>query len=259
VKDRALAWLDAGRAAIVVEVAAHRGSVPRETGTRMLVAADEVVGTIGGGHLELQAIAHARDLLRHGGDAVLQRIALGPSLGQCCGGALDLRYTPLADAKPAAWPDPAPRFTLQLYGAGHVGRAIVRLLADLPCKVSWIDERESEFPATPLPSHIQRVCVEPVEAEVAAAAPGSCFLVLTHSHELDLALARAILARGDFRWFGLIGSRTKRARFEHRLAERGVTAEVRARMVCPIGVPGVIGKEPEIVALAVVTQLFLLG
>ena len=188
----------------------------------------------------------------------MQRNALGPSLGQCCGGALDLRYTPLQDADPAAWVASPPRFTLQLYGAGHVGRAIVRLLADLPCKVSWIDERESEFPSTPLPPHIERVCVEPVEAEVAVAAPGTCFLVLTHSHGIDLALTHAILSRGDFRWFGLIGSQTKRARFERRLAERGLPTELSARMVCPIGVPGVLGKEPEVIALAVVTQLLML-
>ena len=253
----ALAWRALGRAAVVVEVAAHRGSVPRETGTRMLVAADDVLGTIGGGHLELQAIATARTLLRHAEPAPLQHVALGPSLGQCCGGALDLRYTRLADADPATWALRKPRFDLQLYGAGHVGRAIVRLLAELPCKVRWIDERESEFPDMPLPPHIERVCVEPVDAEVASAAPGACFLVLTHSHDLDLALARAILTRGDFAWFGLIGSATKRARFQRRLAERGLAPEVIARMVCPIGLPGLHGKEPEVIAISVLAQLLM--
>ncbi len=248
-------WRAEGRAAVVVEVGATRGSVPRETGTRMLVSAHEVLGTIGGGHLELNAIADARRLLAEGGAAHTQHIALGPSLGQCCGGALDLRYTPLAQDEPAAWPVPASRFELQLYGAGHVGRAIVRLLADLPCRVSWIDERESEFPPGVLPPHISRLCVEPVEAEVAAAPPGCFYLVLTHSHDLDLALAQAILARGDFGFFGLIGSATKRARFEHRLLARGLPAERVARMVCPIGLPGIGGKEPQMIALAAVAQL----
>jgi xanthine dehydrogenase accessory factor len=256
-RDVALQWRARGHAAVVVEVASARGSVPREAGTRMLVAADEVQGTIGGGHLELMAIADARRLLAEGGGPVCQHIALGPTLGQCCGGVLDLLFTPLAAADHTAWVLAAPRFHLQLYGAGHVGRAIVRLLAGIPCRVSWIDEREAEFPPDELPAHIQKLCVEPVQAEVDAAAPGSCFLVLTHSHDLDLALAHAILRRGDFAWFGLIGSKTKRARFEHRLAERGVAAETLARMVCPIGLPGITGKEPELIAVGVVAQLLL--
>lgn len=248
-------WLDEGRAAVVVEVLNHQGSVPREAGTRMLVSALEVLGTIGGGHLELRAIVDARALLAGQGVARLQRIALGPSLGQCCGGVLQLAFTPLADAYPAQWSDAAPRFHLQLYGAGHVGRAIVRLLSSIACRVQWIDERDSEFPAEALPPHIERVCVEPVEGEVVNAAPGSFYLVLTHSHDLDLAISHAVLKRGDFGWFGLIGSQTKRARFEHRLLDRGVDAALLARMQCPIGVPGIRGKEPEVIALAVVAQL----
>ncbi|MBX3638009.1 MAG: xanthine dehydrogenase accessory protein XdhC [Rubrivivax sp.] len=262
----ARAWRAAGRAAVVVQVLAHRGSVPRETGTRMLVAADAVAGTVGGGHLELQAIADARSLLERAAAgatvapvapvAPLRRqVALGPTLGQCCGGALDLGFTLLAQDDPQDWPAQAPRFVLQLYGAGHVGRAIVRLLAGLPCRVSWIDERESEFPREPLPPHVERLAVEPVQAEVAAAPPGAFFLVLTHSHELDLAITREVLARGDFGWFGLIGSHSKRARFEHRLRERGVADERIARMVCPIGVEGIAGKEPEVIAVAVVAQM----
>ncbi|MFO1219259.1 MAG: xanthine dehydrogenase accessory protein XdhC [Burkholderiaceae bacterium] len=253
-RDTAQAWLAAGRAAVVVEVAAFKGSVPRETGTRMLVAADAVAGTIGGGHLELQAIDTAREMLRQSDRGPREQpIALGPTLGQCCGGALTLRYAALDAALP--WPGAAPRFVLQLYGAGHVGRAIVALLAGIDCRATWIDERESEFPQAPLPPHIERLCVEPVEAEVAQAAPGTFFLVLTHSHELDQRITEAILRRGDFGWFGLIGSATKRARFEHRLRERGVASEVIARMTCPIGVPGIAGKEPEVIALAVVAQL----
>jgi xanthine dehydrogenase accessory factor len=168
---------------------------------------------------------------------------------------LDLHHTPLQAADVAAWTLPPPRFTLQLYGAGHVGRAIVKLLADIDCRAKWIDEREAEFPREPLPLHIERLCVEPVEAEVAQAAPGTCFLVLTHSHDLDLAITQAILARGDFAWFGLIGSATKRARFESRLRQRGLGDALLARMVCPIGLPGIHGKEPAVIALAVVAQL----
>jgi xanthine dehydrogenase accessory factor len=254
-RDTALRWRTAQRPAVVVEVRQASGSVPRDAGTRMLVAADEVLGSIGGGHLELQAIADARALLTGGGTALDRHIALGPSLGQCCGGTLDLGFTRLADVDPAGWRQPLPRFMLQLYGAGHVGRAIVQLLAGVHCRVQWIDERDSEFPAAALPPHIERVCVEPVQAEVALAPPGAFYLVLTHSHDLDLALTQAILTRGDFGWFGLIGSKTKRARFEHRLRERGFDATLIERMVCPIGLPGIAGKEPEVIAVAVVAQL----
>jgi xanthine dehydrogenase accessory factor len=256
-RAHALRWQAAGRVAVVVEVASTRGSVPREAGTRMLVAADEVLGTIGGGHLELRAIADARAMLLHGTPATEQRIALGPTLGQCCGGALTLAFTTLAQVDVAAWAAPAPRFTLQLYGAGHVGRAIVKLLEGIHCRVVWIDEREAEFPASPLPPHIQRLCVEPVQAEVDTAGPGTFYLVLTHSHDLDMAITHAVLARGDFGFFGLIGSATKRARFEHRMRDRGISPEVLARMCCPIGLPGITGKEPEVLAVAVVAQLLL--
>ncbi len=258
-RDAALRWRAEGRAAVVVEVSATRGSVPRGKGTRMLVAAGEVLGTIGGGHLEWQAIERARGLLPQRGEGAVQHVALGPGLGQCCGGALDLAYTPLALCDPAAWPLPAPRFTLQLYGAGHVGRAIVQLLRGIDCRVQWIDERESEFPPDPLPPHIERVCVEPVEAEVAAAPPGASYLVLTHSHDLDMAIVYAILKRGDFGFLGLIGSATKRARFEARLRRRGIDEATLARMDCPIGLPGIGGKEPEIIAVAVVAQLLQRG
>jgi xanthine dehydrogenase accessory factor len=147
------------------------------------------------------------------------------------------------------------RRCLQLYGAGHVGRAIATLLAGIDCRVQWIDERDSEFPATPSPPHIERLCVEPVEAEVAQAAPAAFYLVLTHSHDLDLRITEAILQRGDFAYLGLIGSQTKRARFVHRFEQRGIDAATLARLTCPIGVPGIAGKEPAVIAVAVVAQL----
>ncbi len=256
-RESARGWLAAGRDAVLVEVLDARGSVPRDAGTRMVVDPSQVLGTIGGGHLELQAIAQARGRLASPDRSPhTQSIALGPTLGQCCGGALTLRYSRLDAAAIAAWPVAPPRFALQLYGAGHVGRAIVALLADIHCRVWWIDERDDEFPSPGAePPHISRVCVEPVEAEVALAPPGASFLVLTHSHDLDLRIAEAILRRGDFAFFGLIGSQTKRARFVHRFEQRGIAPDVIARMTCPIGVPGITGKEPAVIAVAVVAQL----
>ena len=254
-------WLDASRPAVLVEVTASKGSVPREAGTRMLVSAAEVAGTIGGGHLELKAIAAAREMLAAGTGTTPreQHYALGPALGQCCGGAVTLRWAHVSAADLADWPEPAPRFHLQLYGAGHVGRAIAALLAGIPCRVQWIDEREDQFPPRASPPHIERICVEPVEAEVAVAPPGAYVLVLTHSHDLDLAITEAVLRRGDFGYLGLIGSQTKRARFLRRFETRGIAPEALARLHCPIGRPGIRGKEPEVLAVSVVASLLLLG
>jgi xanthine dehydrogenase accessory factor len=259
--------LDADRRAVVVEVIEARGSAPREAGTRMLVDAERAVGTIGGGHLELKAIDEARAMLRHGDlTARTRHYPLGPALGQCCGGAVTLSLSTLDAAALAAWPETAARFHLQLYGAGHVGRAIARALAPMNVVVDWIDEREDEFPPSmidgadvPWPSHIRPVSVDGVEGEVATAPPGAFYLVLTHRHDLDLRIAEAILRRADFAFFGLIGSKTKRRQFIHRFEERGIAASSIARMTCPIGLPGIEGKEPETIAAAVVAQLLMVS
>ncbi len=262
-RTTAAQWLATGRAGVVVEVVATRGSAPRDSGTRMLVAADATTGTIGGGHLELKAIAAARGRLERGEGMPHERhFALGPSLGQCCGGAVTLRFAPLDAAALARWPAAAPLFHLQLHGAGHVGRAIATALAALEAEVDWFDERDEEFPATTnlgsaWPARIRRVSADTIEAEVRHAPPGAFFLVLTHEHALDLRIVEAILRRGDFAFCGLIGSKTKRASFSRRLAERGIAAATIARLTCPIGLEGIAGKEPEVIAAGVVAQLLL--
>lgn len=275
-------WLAAGRPALVVRVHAVRGSTPREAGVRMLVGgvqhsdqSGEVMGTIGGGHLEWQAIDLARKALAEARSANKppaawqQTFTLGPTLGQCCGGSVDLAFEPLTDATLQAWALPAPRFHLELHGAGHVGQAIARLLADIDCTVRWVDERAdaaetcgADAPGLPtpqalaaLPPHIQFVSTEQAEAEVADAPPGACHLVLTHRHDLDLRIIHAVLQRGDFAFAGLIGSQTKRAKFLHRLQAMGVSDEAIARLTCPIGLPELPGKEPAVIAISVVAQL----
>jgi xanthine dehydrogenase accessory factor len=260
-RHTATRWLEEARAAIVIEVTQALGSAPREAGTRMLVSPHETIGTIGGGHLELKAIASAREMLRTGELAPhTEHYPLGPALGQCCGGAVTLTHHALDAAALARWPATPPLFHLQLYGAGHVGRAIATLLATLDVSVDWIDEREEEFPATTTlgsawPAHIRRVCVDAVEAEVRVAPPGAFYLVLTHNHDLDLRISEAILKRGDFGYFGLIGSQTKRQRFIHRFERRGIDTGVIARMTCPIGIRAIEGKEPETIAVAVLAEL----
>ncbi|MBC8055512.1 MAG: xanthine dehydrogenase accessory protein XdhC [Rhizobiales bacterium] len=261
IRDTAERWLTEARLAVVVEVAGARGSAPREEGTRMLVSATEAIGTVGGGHLELKAIAHAREMLRtHELAPHTEHFPLGPALGQCCGGAVTLAYGPLDAEALARWPLPAPLFHLQLFGAGHVGRAIATLLATLDVSVDWIDEREDEFPPTTTlgtqwPAHIRRVCVDAVEGEVRVAPPGAFYLVLTHDHDLDLRITEAVLRRGDFAYLGLIGSKTKRQRFVHRFEQRGVASDAISRMTCPIGDGGIVGKAPEVIAVGVVAQL----
>ena len=259
-RSTASRWLAADVAAIVVEISKTAGSVPRERGTRMLVSEREVVGTIGGGHLEWLAIDTARTMLSvsQADEPFEKNYPLGPALGQCCGGAVTLRYSKL-DARAARdWPGAAPRFFLQLYGAGHVGRAIVKLLSRIDCRVQWIDDRESEFPADVLlPPHIEKVCVEPVEAEVRIAPAGACYLVLTHCHDLDLRITEAILRRGDFRHLGLIGSQTKRARFLSQMRDAGLTEAMLAKLVCPIGIPGIEGKDPAVIAASTAAQLLM--
>ena len=252
--------LSQGHAAVLITVTQAQGSVPREAGTRMLVTAEDAFATIGGGHLEWKAIATARQMLRdQASDSVVQHFPLGPALGQCCGGAVTLSFDLLTQAHLTAWPADKPRFYLQLYGAGHVGRAIAKLLGTLNASVDWIDEREDEFPSGPMPPHIRKIAVDAVEGEVRHAPPNAFFLVLTHQHDLDMRITEAILRRGDFSFLGLIGSHTKHQRFVHRFEERGIAPELIARITCPIGIAGISGKEPEVIAVAVVAQLLSLN
>lgn len=137
-----------------------------------------------------------------------------------------------------------------VYGAGHVGRALVNILSTLPCRITWVDARASEFPAKVDP-HITCIVDEEPEGTVAQMPAGSYFMVLTHDHQLDFALSERILKRGDFRYFGLIGSDTKRKRFDYRLSGKGISDEQLARMRCPVGLPDVRGKLPAEIAVAI--------
>ncbi len=264
------------RPCILIEVLGTQGSVPREEGAWMWVDEEASFNTIGGGHLELQAITIARNIiqgLKTGTDTkpslpLLKHFALGPSLGQCCGGTLDLRFSELSDARQQELIKPQPKFHLQLYGAGHVGQAIVNALSWIDCRIDWIDERDSfgQFGNTPinagnllpgLKAQVNRLAVDAVESEVNDAGPDTLFLVMTHSHDLDLRIVEAILKRKSVRYLGLIGSKTKRARFEHQLQRKGFLPGDLARITCPIGVDGIKGKEPEVIAVAVAGQLLI--
>ena len=317
--------------AVLVTVAAARGSVPRAPGAHMVVSADATAGTIGGGQLEYRAIDIARGLLSSGTSGPrLVRFPLGASVGQCCGGVVHLSFEPLGthdrawieeglalaranrpwgrlaplDGAPGAakvfsaencadlpladvaenarallqgaggativaspettgstrWlVDVAvpPALHVVLFGAGHVGRAMVETFGRLPMRVTWVDTRDDEFLAA-LPDNVATRCTDIPAAEVAEAPADAIFLVLTHSHALDFDLTRAILDRGDFRFLGLIGSRSKRTSFERRLRARGYDDSRIARITCPIGIGGVTGKEPEVIAIAVAAEILRL-
>ena len=250
--------------ACLVTVESTQGSVPRETGAWMAVFADRLVGTIGGGHLELQAIAEARSRLAGGAAAAPgpMRFALGPALGQCCGGVVHLGFEPLrADNAPMLARRLAPRLhPVALFGGGHVGHALARVLAPLPFALTWIDSRDGIF-APDLAGEVVCEHSEPVQLAVPSLAPGSRVLIMSFSHAEDLDVVAACLRRQreqqDLPFIGLIGSQTKWATFSRRLRERGFTAEDLARVTCPIGIPGITGKEPEVIAVAVAAQLLL--
>jgi xanthine dehydrogenase accessory factor len=250
--------------AVLVQVHATQGSVPREPGAWMAVFADAVVGTIGGGRLEFDAIARARERLRSGdSNVVIERTALGPSLGQCCGGAVQLRYEPVhsrqADALAARLSER--HVPVALFGGGHVGKALVQVLAPLPFTVRWIDSRDEIFPAQ-LPPQVVCEFSDPVQAAVPDLIAGSHVLIMSFSHAEDLDVVAACLARqrtqGDLASIGLIGSRTKWATFRHRLEARGFEAAELDRVRCPIGLPEIAGKEPEVIAVSVAAQLLSL-
>jgi xanthine dehydrogenase accessory factor len=250
--------------AVLVTVDETRGSVPREAGAWMLVFARDVIGTIGGGHLEFDAIAQARRRLAgEAGEPVLQ-FALGPSLGQCCGGVVRLRFERVDAADAAALEKRlAPRHTpVGLFGGGHVGKALVDVLAPLPFEVTWIDSRDEIFPEH-LPHNVHCEHSDPVHAAVADLAPGSRVLVMSFSHAEDLDIVAACLKRrrerGDLSYIGLIGSKTKWAAFRHRLEERGFSTEELAHVTCPIGLPGITRKEPQVIAVSVAAQLLQLA
>ena len=295
----------AGQPACLVSVHASRGSVPRGQGAWMAVFADTavgmgatlgsipcgIIGTIGGGQLEFQAIGEARRLLHENlqgmGDQpheespglprqvlsprVLSprvlppqvfRYPLGPSLGQCCGGEVHLRYELVGQAD---LPALAPRLTpllapLALFGGGHVGRALVQVLGNLPLQITWIDSRDEIFP-TVVPDNVACEHSDPVHAAVAHLAAQSQVIIMSFSHAEDLDVVAACLrrqrAQGDLPFVGLIGSQTKWATFRHRLAARGFSDAELAHVRCPIGMPGITGKEPEVIAVSVAAQILL--
>ena len=254
----------AGQRACLVTVHSTRGSVPREQGAWMAVFADEVIGSVGGGQLEFQAIAQARVQLQEKSvrSAAPVRVALGPNLGQCCGGEVHLKFELMHsgradDLRTRLQPVLRP---VALFGGGHVGKALVQVLGNLAFAVTWIDSRDEIFPLE-LPPQVRCEHSEPVQGAVAALDAGSQVLIMSFSHAEDLDVVAACLLRqrmrGDLPFIGLIGSKSKWARFRHQLDARGFSVEELNQVICPIGVAGINSKLPEVIAVAVVAQLLM--
>ncbi|MDA1062828.1 MAG: xanthine dehydrogenase accessory protein XdhC [Proteobacteria bacterium] len=321
-------WIDeladqtaGGARAVVVTVAGIRGSAPREVGAKMIVTATETLGSIGGGQLEYQCTRLAFDMLDGPEQPNLRKFPLGSSMGQCCGGVVDILFEPLVSGLPAWLRDlralygqrvPAVIAThvageplkcvitvngtfgasaeqigievigrarygldtgrivhrsddwllelvvgsdlnIAVFGAGHVGAAVVQALSALDCNIRWVDSRRNIFRHTP--ANVRAIETADAPLEVAAMPPGSCFLVMTHSHALDYDICERILRRGDAAYCGLIGSESKRRRFEKRYRAQGLSDDALDTLVCPIGVAGISGKKPAEIALAAAAEV----
>lgn len=221
---------------IRVRVTQTWGSTPRETGAEMIVTVSDSTGTIGGGRLEHDAIARARAMLASGEGEAEMSVTLGPDSGQCCGGRVEL----VLDRLPPTPLPPPPQ--VLIFGAGHVGRALARILRELPFETVLVDSREDELARA---RGCEALLTALPESAIRSARPGSAFVVMTHDHGLDFLLTTEALRRGDAAYVGLIGSATKRARFEREARAAGLDP---APLVCPIGAGFSPDKRPAIIA-----------
>lgn len=269
--------LDLGQPQVLVSVVKTQGSTPRDSGARMWVGTDFIVDTIGGGHLEWKAIAHARLMLEQSKpEPRLERYPLGPALGQCCGGVVWLMFEYL-EREHACWCAKiaktlahggsttrtvavhgqdvvdvwsAPHAQIVVCGAGHIGTHIVKLLGGLPFQVTWLDPRAC-WPDT-IPPNVR--VIQGDADDVPDMPEHAYWLVLTHNHALDLAIIDGVFRHKSFAFLGLIGSNSKKARFVSRLSQRH-RPELVERLICPLGVVQTSSKLPAVIAVSVVAQL----
>ena len=233
-----------------------RGSSPREAGAEMFVTSGAAFSTIGGGRLEYDAILAARQLLDSGGAARVLDIPLGPEIGQCCGGRVQVSLTRMSEHDRAAAlhraeTEQTMRPHLYIMGSGHVGRALALQAQHLPFRTHLIDPREGELAQAEALVE-KRLSVLP-EREITAAPAHSAFVIATHDHALDFLLTAAALNRGDAAYIGLIGSATKRAKFEAWARENGGPATT--ALTCPIGTADSRDKRPAIIAAFVLAEV----
>ncbi|SOC84749.1 xanthine dehydrogenase accessory factor [Ensifer adhaerens] len=249
-------FLDKEGAKVLVEVASVRGSAPREQGAFMLVSMDAIAGTIGGGQLEYMAIDHARRMLAgKGGEATLS-VPLGPEIGQCCGGRVEIGFSPVDAALKAELTTRLAREaekqpSVYVFGAGHVGHAIAAALSLLPLNVTMVESREHELVG--LPDNVTAKLAAMPESVVASIPAGSAVLILTHDHALDFLIAAEALKRNDLAYTGMIGSATKRATFASWLKREAPQAEI-DRLTLPVGGP-LKDKRPAVIAALTAAEI----
>lgn len=254
------AFLAHNPSAIVAELTEVRGSSPRNAGTFMLISASETIGTIGGGALEYMVIDRARQVIRDGlrGDEL--DVPLGPEIGQCCGGRVTvaMRIVDAAKARDLVArveAELSARPNVYLFGAGHVGHALAWALALLPLRVHVIDTRPDEL--TGLPEGVEGRAVALPESIVRSAPAGSAYVVLTHDHALDFLIANEALKRDDSPYVGMVGSKTKRAKFASWYRSEGGDDDRLRRLVLPIGGEGHGDKRPEVIAALAAAEIMV--
>jgi len=282
--DKAKELLTDKKPAIVITLVEVFGSAPRNTGVKMLVWNGGQAGTIGGGELEFRLVKMAKEMLQQPHmRPVLQDFPLGPVLGQCCGGFVTAMLEPLgkhcfgdekmsvqtclqsgektliavnddsskiiitADKKCIIEPPFQPPISIYLFGAGHIGTALAKILLDMDVDLNWIDSRRGMHPAA-------QIYDDPVQMAISAPAD-ALFVIVTHCHDLDYDLCYNILRKNDFKFCGLIGSDTKKARFVQRLQKDGITEKQTGQLTCPVGLNGIGGKHPTEIAVAIAAQL----
>jgi len=248
-------WLDAlsslnadSQSHVLMTVLDTRGSSPRDIGTKMVVSKNQTFDTIGGGALEYQSIEIARQLLEKN-QAIqhTETFNLGKDLKQCCGGVVSVFFEVF----------PSSHFNLNIFGAGHIGQALCKLLEDIDCKVKLFDSR-AELLSSTYPKHITTHGLDEPEIAVESCPSNSYFLVMTHDHALDQQLCEAILSRDDFTYCGVIGSRTKGIKFRQRLKKKGFSSEELSQLTCPMGLSDLSTKKPMEIAVSVIAELLML-
>jgi len=254
------AFLKRNPMAIAAELTVVRGSSPREAGTFMLVGPTDLIGTIGGGALEHMVIERARQVMRTGETGDDLDVPLGPEIGQCCGGRVNVEMRIVDRTKAEALiaraaAEEAAQPSVFVFGAGHVGQALARSLALLPLKVTVVDTRPDELEG--LPAGIGAKVTAMPEAVVRNALDGSAYVVLTHDHALDFLICAEALGRPDAPYVGMIGSRTKKARFSTWFKGEGGDSEALQRLVMPIGAQGLGDKRPEVIAALAAAEIMV--
>ncbi|MCW8832008.1 MAG: xanthine dehydrogenase accessory protein XdhC [Colwellia sp.] len=242
-----LALSQHGKAYVLITIIGITGSTPRNSGTKMVVSESDIFDTIGGGHLEFKAIEFAKQLLASNKDCQqIEHFQLANQLGQCCGGTASVLFECFS----------ANAIHIAVFGAGHVGQALIPILAGLPCHITWVDNRAEQFPDnTKHFTNVSQLVTDDPASEVALMPENTLYVVMTHNHQLDFEISHEALKREDFHYLGLIASDTKWRRFQQRYKHREVSPQLVQRMNCPIGLTQVSGKLPMEIAVSIAAAI----